>query len=374
MTLPASTSQAIPTSYETTSYPPAETFTSKGTTSPATSTNYTPPTTYATPTSPSSTPAAAYRKQSGNRHTVLHGETVAGLAKLYGYTEERFREFNVIGNENVLPGSILLSSDCACDRVSYQDPSPLGYEGSSNKNTGRQPAPSTQPQPTAYEPTTTTTRYQPTTTDSRPSTSPRRPATETAKTGNTSTATGGTAPKVNYTGTSSMLDIERSMLDEINLMRANPPAYVQHVRAYVQGQKNNNGFPINDAVVEELIGELQSSPPLSILQPTECIYTAAKKHGQDLLSMGKTDHVGSDGSWPWDRVLRECSNMSDGNENLVGGPDQVRESVIILLIDDGIPTRGHRKTMMRADWKYAACYKIGKVGYMPNCWVQKYGK
>ena len=65
--------------------------------------------------------------------------------------------------------------------------------------------------------------------------------------------------------------------------------------------------------------------------------------------------------------------MTDGNENLVGGPADVREAVILLLVDDGIPSRGHRKTLLNKDWQYGATYKIGKVGYMPNCWVQKFG-
>ena len=78
----------------------------------------------------------------------------------------------------------------------------------------------------------------------------------------------------------------------------------------------------------------------------------------------------------WDvRTIREVTrpDLEDGNENLVGGPESVRESVIILLIDEGIPSRGHRKTLMRPDWEYVACYKIGMVGDMPNVWVQKFG-
>jgi len=65
--------------------------------------------------------------------------------------------------------------------------------------------------------------------------------------------------------------------------------------------------------------------------------------------------------------------MQDGNENLVGGPASVREAVIILLIDEGIANRGHRKTLLNPNWKYAAAFKIGQVGGMPNCWVQKFG-
>jgi uncharacterized protein YkwD len=118
---------------------------------------------------------------------------------------------------------------------------------------------------------------------------------------------------------------------------------------------------------------LRKTPRLSTLQPLQCLYVAARKHGNDQRKRGATDHQGSDGSWPWDRVLRECSDLKDGNENLVGGPANIRRAVILLLVDDGIEGRGHRKTTLNPDWKYVACHKMGTIGDMPNCWVQQYG-
>ena len=76
---------------------------------------------------------------------------------------------------------------------------------------------------------------------------------------------------------------------------------------------------------------------------------------------------------PWDRVLRECPSLKDSNENLVGGTSNVRDAVILLLVDDGIQSRGHRRTLLQADWKYVACHKMGMIGAMPNYWVQNFG-
>lgn len=48
-------------------------------------------------------------------HTVRPGETVAMLAYMYGYTEERFRKMNGLGaNEAIIPGQKLRTSDCVC--------------------------------------------------------------------------------------------------------------------------------------------------------------------------------------------------------------------------------------------------------------------
>jgi len=302
-------------------------------------------------TTTTSNSSGLYVRQSGSRHTVRAGETVAGLAELYGYTEKRFRELNAISNKfDVTPGSVVLSTDCACDRINYDDPGNYGYKETDGKydpngfyNKTYSGTSSTIPDD--YE-TGANTYVQP-------------DNSQTTATANTGTV---------------MTSVELSMVDEINLLRANPRDYARYVQAYVADQKANNGFPIDDNVVNELLQELKRSPALSNLQPLPCIYTAAQKHGQDILKMGSIEHQGSDGLWPWDRIKNACPYaIKDGNENLVGGPESVRASVIILLIDEGIPDRGHRKTLMNPKWKYVACYKIGTVGGMPNSWVQKFG-
>ncbi len=301
-----------------------------------------------TPAAPASS-ARAYQKQAGKKHIVQAGETIAGLAELYGYSEKRFRELNIIANgTDVIPGSVILSSDCTCDRISYDESKSLRM-----LETDIADPKSTKDIITGVTGGTLRTEQE--------------KLTEYSDTGTTRI----TAPAAG--SNTSMSSEELSMVNEINLMRSNPAGYVRYVEAYVADQKANDGFPIDDNAVNELVRELRASPALSTLQPLGCIYTAAQKHGQDLKTMGRTDHQGSDGKWPWDRVLDACSDLTDGNENLVGGPESVRESVMILLIDNGIPARGHRKTLMRSDWEYVACYKIGKVGFMPNCWVQKFG-
>ena len=166
---------------------------------------------------------------------------------------------------------------------------------------------------------------------------------------------------------------EMTMVNEINLVRSNPAGYIPYIEQYVDYLKKNGNMGNSIATSKELIEELKRMPSLSVLQTLPCLYTAAKKHGDDQRKKGDTDHQGSDGSWPWDRVLRECKDLKDGNENLVGGPSDIRRAVILLLVDDGIEGRGHRKTMLQADWKYIACHKMGTIGTMPNCWIQQFG-
>ena len=121
---------------------------------------------------------------------------------------------------------------------------------------------------------------------------------------------------------SAMTAVELSMLDEINLLRKNPSAYIPYIDAYIKEmQVKNNTSAVKSA--KELIGELRSTGNLSKLEAKECIYVAAVKHGEEQRSRGSLNHDGLDGTWPWDRVMRECPEIQDGNENLIGGPVDV---------------------------------------------------
>lgn len=84
-----------PSSVVTTTTSPTDTQTEKG--SNATSSN------------------AGYWMQSTGEHQVRAGETVASIAKMYGYTEERFRKMNGLSaTETLLQGQRLRTNDCNC--------------------------------------------------------------------------------------------------------------------------------------------------------------------------------------------------------------------------------------------------------------------
>jgi len=385
---------------------------------------------YATTTAvPTATSVNVYRRQQGGRHVVQQGETIAGIARLYGYTEARFREFNVLhaGQEPTL-GSIMLTTDCSCDRVSYSEDANGLFNGQWNQQLipqfqngfyHKEYAPNTGTNTYTnnyYTPPNTNPTYNAPPTynannggaatawgnvaNNRPPTNNTGqtnsnnginqgnintpPTTNWGNQGNTNTntnnwnqttPTSAPAPYVNEASPSTyMTNEETTMIDEINLIRSNPAGYVRYVEQYIQDIRSGKAFGSSTTAAYELIDELKRTGPLSVLKPAECLYRAAQKHGQEAIRKGSSDHQGSDGSWPWDRVKRACPQMTDGNENLVGGPANVREAVMLLLVDDGISNRGHRKTLLQQDWQYVACYKSGQVGRMPNSWVQMFGK
>ena len=404
-------------------------------------------------TAPSPTPSRPRTNfpGQGGTHRIKPGETIAGLAELYGFTETKFREFNGLSpSEPAWPGLVLKTSNCNCPRPADEldpvfvdadvdrenvpteasfDPSatiptwdeavaaseelperridsPFGedpftgadpslakkksptrrssspslynkdLERINTPNTPRSEANKQDPQVDPKVRRSTTGSQAPARTYISPEEElirRNRKRTETppatADRNNPSSST----PAVTKDAVRYMTPEEIEMVNEINLVRSNPSGYVKYVEQYKKRMQAGNNFG-SVAACNELIVELKRTPALTILQPTECLYKAAKKHGLDQKPTGTTDHVGTDGSYPWDRVRRECPHMKDGNENVVGGPASVREAVIMLLVDEGIANRGHRRTLLDESWRYAACYKIGTVGDMPNSWVQKFGK
>ena len=170
---------------------------------------------------------------------------------------------------------------------------------------------------------------------------------------------------------------EKAMIDEINLLRADPNTYIQYIDAYLKDFLADDNFDFSSKQVElsageELIRELKFMPPLPLLKPSEALYKVAMKHGKDMKKNGTIRHRGSDGSFPEDRI-RDSTNLA-GSENLAAGAKSVRESVIMLLVDaNDKVTRGHRKTILNPLWEYTACYAAGTIDEVPNTWVQLFG-
>ncbi len=168
--------------------------------------------------------------------------------------------------------------------------------------------------------------------------------------------------------------VEKQMLLEINFVRTYPKIYAKIISKYLAAE-SNSVFGLNNDTYNagiELIKELNELTPLSILQTSECVYKAAKKHGLDSQKRGFFDHQGSDGSQPWDRILKECKEYKSGSENGAGNTSEnPRAAVISLLLDDGISSRGHRRNLLDPKWKYCACYRYSDKTYVYQ-WVQNF--
>jgi uncharacterized protein YkwD len=153
-----------------------------------------------------------------------------------------------------------------------------------------------------------------------------------------------------------MTETEREVVIEINMMRRDPARYAQKylvpLRAYYQGRLFNypgkTAMMTNEGVeaLDECIRELQRAKPEPGLSPRKGLSMAAREHVRDQGPTGAIGHTGSDGSSLVTRLNRYGRWEISAGENISYGYHDARTIVTSLLIDDGVPSRGHRKNLL----------------------------
>ncbi|HEY6188529.1 MAG TPA: CAP domain-containing protein [Pyrinomonadaceae bacterium] len=173
-----------------------------------------------------------------------------------------------------------------------------------------------------------------------------------------------TIPKLEF-----LSPLESEIVAEINLARAQPQVYASYLeetkKFYSGNQIRRPGRAVEVTVegltaLDEAIAFLRAAQPLPPLQVYKGMSLAAKDHSRDLGTSGNTGHRGSDGSTPNIRASRYGDWTNNIGENIVyQAMTSARESVMGLIIDDGIATRGHRKNIFDATYR-AAGIAIGE--------------
>jgi uncharacterized protein YkwD len=154
--------------------------------------------------------------------------------------------------------------------------------------------------------------------------------------------------------------LENEIVREINLARKNPKAYaffLEQLKSYYDGNlfkrpgeiiiKTEEGI----SAVDEGIRFLQTANPAPPLSPSKGMSLGARDHVKDQGVRGTRGHQGSDRSQPWDRVDRYGKWKKMVGENIFYGDNRAREIVMGLIIDDGVPDRGHRKNLFNPDFR-----------------------
>jgi uncharacterized protein YkwD len=150
---------------------------------------------------------------------------------------------------------------------------------------------------------------------------------------------------------SSVSSVQEAILDELNLARTDPAryaGYLEEMRRRFQGSHYvlPNGTHIltqeGTRAVDEAIAFLRRQAPLSPLRFSAGLALGARDHVRDQGPKGTTGHEGSDGSHPSDRVERYGAWERTMGECISYGMSGAREIVIQLIVDDGVPDRGHR--------------------------------
>ena len=154
--------------------------------------------------------------------------------------------------------------------------------------------------------------------------------------------------------------MDRDVFENQNLLRTQPLSFIPDLQARLASFEGNllkkNGCNImtneGPAAVQEAIAALQQQQPLPALQWHEFLGKAAKDHVDDIGPKGGRGHTSTDGKSMSDRIAKYGEYKISSGENISFGQNSGRDVIIQLLVDDGVPSRGHRSNMLSTDFKF----------------------
>jgi len=109
--------------------------------------------------------------------------------------------------------------------------------------------------------------------------------------------------------------------------------------------------------VKELIEYLKKQTSINPLKWVDHIQKAAIDHVNDIGPKGLIQHDSSDNKSGVKERMRKYGNVvSCYGENISFHCDEAKEVMIQLLVDDGVPNRGHRENIFNSEFHCMACY------------------
>lgn len=156
--------------------------------------------------------------------------------------------------------------------------------------------------------------------------------------------------------------LEAQVLARINHARQNPRAYADELRElrryfegdilYLPGEPDGIATREGVSAVDEAIDFLERQAPLPPLDRGDLLALAAQDHAFDQGETGSTGHRSSDGAGPGERVRRLGGDIFVG-ESISYGMADADSVVRQLIVDDGVPGRGHRTLLFKRDFRFA---------------------
>lgn len=151
---------------------------------------------------------------------------------------------------------------------------------------------------------------------------------------------------------------EKEVILLMNKARTNPSLFAKQ---YLESRKNEGTY------ARECYVELLSMKPVVPLLPSRALYLSAKDHAIDMGRTGNTGHNGTDGSSMSARINRYGSWGGGISENCSYGYSDPLGIVLQLLIDDGVPSRGHRKNILNGNSRFVGLSIQSHTRYRYNC-------
>ena len=101
--------------------------------------------------------------------------------------------------------------------------------------------------------------------------------------------------------------------------------------------------------MREAISAVRAQAPVASLSLNAALVSSARDHAKDQARTGAIGHTGSDGSTTIVRVNRYATWQISIAENIDYQPMvRGRDVIESLLVDDGVPDRGHRRNIYQS--------------------------
>lgn len=157
-----------------------------------------------------------------------------------------------------------------------------------------------------------------------------------------------------------LLPIHGQLLSELNLARTHPDAYADFIAEKFASLSERNIYLEDGArvvmqegrpAINEAIDFLRHAEPVPPLRLSPCLVLAAQDHVRSQGPTGTIGHNGTDGSDPSMRAEKYLAGKAYCGENISYGKGSARDITIQLLVDDGIPARGHRRNVFNPQYR-----------------------
>jgi len=135
-----------------------------------------------------------------------------------------------------------------------------------------------------------------------------------------------------------LTDLEAGVIEELNLLRADPAAYADRLAGAVPGARR--------ADVEAAATALRAASPAPPLEADPRLSGAAIRHADDIGPPGLMSHTGTDGSTLGARIRAQGLIASLTAEELSYGQSNPRAVVAQLVIDAGVAGAPHRRDLL----------------------------
>lgn len=165
---------------------------------------------------------------------------------------------------------------------------------------------------------------------------------------------------------------EQAVLEEINAARAEPEKYIKYLEDYKKAFKGNTVFlpnylqvQTNEGVapIDEAIAYLKQISKLGGYKFSDGLSKISNAQLTDLEENPSLGHKGKDGSNLQRRFAKFGSSGNFSAENISLYSEVPRQIVLMMIVDDGVQSRIHRKNIFSPNFKFVGiAFGKGRVG------------